>query len=125
MGTAVTGKKADNTRCARRRLWPCAFAHWSPAPTTFFVEWRASTGTRAAHPPSALSRPRKKLCRRACVDEILQCKALGGRPEWRLEDFLSKDIWLELGGKAGIKECSKTLLTVIAAAGRKEGRINP
>ena len=60
-----------------------------------------------------------KLCRRACMDEILQCKALGGRPEWRLEDFLSKDIWLELGGKAGIKDCSKTLLTVIAAAGRR------
>lgn len=66
-----------------------------------------------------------KLCKKACVEEILQCKALGGRPEWRLEDFLEKETWHQLGGKAGIKECAKKLLTVVAAAGRKEGRIDP
>ena len=67
----------------------------------------------------------KDLCEKANLGEILRCKKLGGRSEWTLDDFLSRSIWTDLGGKAGIKQQSKTLLTIIAAAGRKDGPINP
>tara|TARA_B100000795_G_scaffold24483_1_gene16370 strand:- start:190 stop:1104 length:915 start_codon:yes stop_codon:yes gene_type:complete len=66
-----------------------------------------------------------ELCRQANVEAILQCKQLGGRPEWKLEDFLSNDIWINLGGKAGVKKAAKQLLTVVAAAGSSTGSIDP
>ena len=67
----------------------------------------------------------KELCEKANVGDILRCKQLGGRGEWTLDDFLSPSIWIDLGGKAGIRQQSKSLLTIIAAAGRKDGPINP
>ena len=60
-----------------------------------------------------------ELACKANVQAVLTCKELGGRDDWDLEKFLSSDPWDELGGKAGIKEQAKELLTVIAAAGRK------
>ena len=85
----------------------------------FMYRYLGSVASGVDHPEAL------ELCKKARVDEILQCKVLGGMPEWRLEDFLSEKTWLDLGGKAGIKECAKTLLTIIAAAGGKQGRIDP
>ena len=51
------------------------------------------------------------LLNKAEVPEVLQAKELGGRKEWTLDMFISEKAWKELGGKAGIKEESKKLLT--------------
>ena len=67
-----------------------------------------------------------ELAVKADVGEVLKCRALGGRPEWTLDEFLSREPWDELGGKAGLKEQSKKLLTLVAAAGRKyKGQFAP
>ena len=59
------------------------------------------------------------LAEKAHIQEVLQCKGLGGRADWVVEDFISEEVWNDLGGKAGLKAQSKKLLTLIAAAGRK------
>eukprot|EP00966_Prymnesium_polylepis_P299663 6924880-Prymnesium_polylepis.1 len=60
-----------------------------------------------------------ELAGKANIAELLACKALGGYQDWTLEEFLDREPWDMLGGKAGLKEQSKKLLTLVAAAGRK------
>jgi hypothetical protein len=55
-----------------------------------------------------------ELAERACLNSVLRCTALGGKPDWSVSDFLSEDAWDELGGKAGLKKQSIKLMTIIA-----------
>ena len=66
-----------------------------------------------------------KLAEKANLDAVLQCKELGGKPDWTAETFIIEDVWDTCGGKAGLKSVAKKLLTLVAAAGRKEGPLNP
>ena len=45
----------------------------------------------------------KKLAEKARIEEVLQCTKLGGKREWKLDEFLDEDVWEELGGKAGLR----------------------
>ena len=68
------------------------------------------------------------LAKRACINEVLQCTGLGGKPNWCVDDFLSRDVWDEHGGKSGlkpVKAVSIKLMIVIAAAGQKPKPIDP
>ena len=65
------------------------------------------------------------LAGKANLDAVLQCKELGGQLTWTAEEFITEDVWETNGGKAGLKGCAKKLLTLVAAAGRKEGPLNP
>lgn len=69
-----------------------------------------------------------KLANKANIDSVLKCPELGGRAEWKVEDFLDEEAWDVCGGKAGLKGVAKKLLTFVAARGRKAkdgGPLNP
>jgi hypothetical protein len=94
-----------------------------------------------------------ELAQEATLVKVLQSEALGGKPEWSLEDFLTvrthasrlrpsqpwyfmlcarisrmlcqADVWEQCGGHAGLKEVSKKFITLIAAGGQKVKPINP
>ena len=53
----------------------------------------------------------KKLAEKARIEEVLQCTKLGGKREWKLDEFLDEDVWEELGGKAGLREQAIKFLT--------------
>lgn len=63
----------------------------------------------------------RELAMKANINELLQCRDMGGCTQWTLDEFLLPEPWDELGGKAGLKVSSKKLLTLVAAAGRKFG----
>ena len=44
------------------------------------------------------TRGAKKLAEEARIEEVLQCTKLGGKREWKLDEFLDEDVWEELGG---------------------------
>ena len=63
----------------------------------FLYRYLASVDSGVDH-EAALS-----LASRANLGAVLSCKELGGRDDWTVEQFLSEDVWNELGGKAGLK----------------------
>jgi hypothetical protein len=53
------------------------------------------------------------------VSAVLRSTELGGRGEWTVAQLIEEDVWDVCGGKAGLKDVAKKLLTLIAARGRK------
>ena len=60
-----------------------------------------------------------ELAEKANVSAVLRSTELGGCGEFTVEQLIEADVWDINGGKAGLKEKSKELLTMIAARGRK------
>ena len=65
-----------------------------------------------------------KLAQKANLQDVLQCKIIGGKSEWRLEDFIQREVWEACGEQVGMQEVSIKFMTVVCA-GSKLPPVNP
>ena len=66
-----------------------------------------------------------ELAAEACLDTILKCKELGGKPDWSSANLITEDVWEQLGSQAGLKEVARKFMTLVCAGAQEKRPINP
>uniref|UniRef100_A0A7S4HFF4 Uncharacterized protein n=2 Tax=Prymnesium polylepis TaxID=72548 RepID=A0A7S4HFF4_9EUKA len=57
-----------------------------------------------------------RLARKAKLDEVLQCKRIGGNRDWQLESFIEEAVWAGCGEQAGLQAVSVKWMTILVCA---------
>jgi hypothetical protein len=58
------------------------------------------------------------LATKANLDDVLQCKKLGGKPGWRAANFIQQETWDNCGEQSGLAEVAIKFLTMVACKAR-------